>query len=71
MKGEMMRRPNGLITVKMQRVKETSGAYQYKELNEDGNVIDDFRSCKIGTIYIRKPNPTPILITVTINNIHE
>lgn len=42
------------ISVQMKRVKETKGAYQYSEIDDDGNVIEDFREVKIGSIYIRK-----------------
>lgn len=42
------------ISVTMKRVKETKGAYQYSEVDDDGNKIEDFRETKIGSIYIRK-----------------
>jgi len=42
------------ISVQMKRVKETKGAYQYSEIDDDGNVIEDFREVKIGSIYVRK-----------------
>lgn len=42
------------ISVQMKRVKETKGAYQYSEMDDDGNVIEDFREVKIGSIYVRK-----------------
>lgn len=42
------------VSVTMKRVKETKGAYQYKEVDDDGEVIEDFNEVKIGSIYIRK-----------------
>lgn len=42
------------ISVQMKRVKETKGAYQYSEIDDDGNVVEDFREVKIGSIYVRK-----------------
>jgi len=42
------------ISITAKRVKETKGAYQYSETDEDGNVIEDFRDTKIGSFYIRK-----------------
>ena len=44
----------GKIAVQMLRIKETKGAYQYSEIDDDGNVIEDFREVKIGSIYVRK-----------------
>lgn len=42
------------VKVKMKKIKETKGAFQYSEIDADGEVIEDFREVKIGSIYIRK-----------------
>lgn len=59
------------ISVTMKRVKETKGAYQYKEVDDAGDVIEDFSEVKIGSIYVRKDaldgqkGPKEITVTVT------
>lgn len=42
------------VVVKAKRVKETKGAYQYSEVDDDGEVVENFADTKIGSIYLRK-----------------
>ena len=42
------------IVVTMKRFKETKGAYQYKETDDAGTIIEDFTDVKVGSLYIRK-----------------
>lgn len=60
---------SGEVTVEMLRFKETPGAFQYREVDDDGDVITDFKEAKIGSIYLRKDavgenGPKKITITV-------
>jgi len=59
------------VSVTMKRVKETKGAYQYKEIDEDGTVIEDFTEVKIGSMYLRKDaldgEKGPKTITVSVS----
>lgn len=45
---------SGKVKVEMKQVKETKGAFQYAEVDEDRKIIDDFREVKIGSMYLRK-----------------
>lgn len=40
--------------VKMNLLKETKGALRFQEVDDAGQIIDDFRVSKIGSIYLRK-----------------
>lgn len=54
--------------------KETKGAHQFIECDADGVKIDDYRSCKIGSIYLRKSAlpegeaPTFLRVSVSFSN---
>jgi hypothetical protein len=57
------------ISVTMTRFKETKGAWQYREVDDNEKVIDDFKESHIGSIYLRKSDvgdDAPESITVTV-----
>lgn len=61
---------SGEVTVEMIQAKETPGAFQFREVDDDGDIIEDFKTVKIGSIYLRKDAldgaaPEKISVTVT------
>ena len=58
------------IEVDMELVKETKGAVQYAELDEDGDLVEKLRDCLVGRLYLRKEtfdgDEPPERITVSI-----
>lgn len=59
------------LTVRMVKLKETKGAYQYGPVDDDDNPIEDYKETTVGAIYIRKSvfddvdAPEYIEVTVT------
>lgn len=58
------------VSVQMQVDRVTRGAVVYKELDDEGNMIDNPTQGKFGGIYVRKTtigdDATPNVVTVTV-----
>ena len=67
----MAKQISNTVSVKMRIKKSTSGAIQYGELDDAGNMIPNPMAGKFGGIYVRKttfagaPAPEEILVSVS------